>query len=68
MPAYDDKGFAPPTPVAMVTLRHPNTGETLADVPMLIDAGADATLLPTSTVVSLGLGSTGERYEPGFPR
>jgi len=30
---------------------------------MLIDSGADATLLPRSAVVSLGLGSTGQRYQ-----
>jgi hypothetical protein len=63
MPAYDDERFAPAAPVATVALQHPETGEMLADVPMLIDSGADATLLPRSAIVSLGIGGTGERYE-----
>ena len=46
MPAYDDEGFSPAAPVAIVILRHPDSGKSLADVPMLIDSGADATLLP----------------------
>jgi hypothetical protein len=63
MPAYDDKGFAPAAPVARVILRHPDSGEGLADIPMLIDSGADATLLPRSAVASLGIRGTGERYD-----
>jgi len=63
MPAYDDERFAPAAPVAMVILRHPDRGESLAGVPMLIDSGADVTLLPRSAVVSLGLTGIGERYD-----
>ena len=48
MPAYDDEGFAPAAPVATVILQHPESGESLAGVPMLLDSGADATLLPES--------------------
>lgn len=55
MPAYDSALFTPPAPVARVTLRNPNTGMTLADVPMLIDSGADVTLLPQSSVEFLGI-------------
>ena len=62
MPAYDDKGFAPPAPVARVVLRHPDSGASVADVRMLIDSGADATLLPRPAVTSLGLVGTSERY------
>jgi hypothetical protein len=62
MPAYDDDGFAPAAPVARVSLRHPENGGSIADVPMLIDSGADATLLPQSALASLGLTGTGERY------
>jgi len=62
MPAYDHDRFAPAAPVARVTLRHPDSGESIADVPMLIDSGADATLLPKSAVASLGIIGTGERY------
>ncbi|MBO0800055.1 MAG: hypothetical protein J2P31_14635, partial [Blastocatellia bacterium] len=63
MPAYDDSRFAPPAPVARVTLRHPDRGESLTDIPMLIDSGADATLLPEFAVASLGIAGTGERYQ-----
>ncbi len=63
MPAYDDERFAPAAPVARVSLRHPDSGKSIADVPMLIDSGADATLLPKSAVASLGIIGTGERYE-----
>ena len=41
MPVYDNALFSPSAPVASVTLRNPNTGVTLADVPMLIDSGAE---------------------------
>ena len=63
MPAYDDSRFDPPAPVARVCLRQPDGGQSLADVPMLIDSGADATLLPRSAVASLGITSTGEQYQ-----
>ncbi len=63
MPAYEDLGYTPPAPVARVTLRHPEHGDTREEVPMLIDSGADATLLPKSTVGSLGIEGTGERYQ-----
>jgi hypothetical protein len=61
MPAYDDDGFAPAAPVARVLLRHPESGESIADVPMLIDSGADATLLPKSAVESLERGNRRSR-------
>ena len=63
MPAYDDNGFAPPAPVARVILRHPDSGMSISDVPMLIDPGADATLLPRSAIAALGIMGTGERYQ-----
>jgi len=63
MPAYDDSRFDPPAPVASASLRHPDRGGSIADVPMLIDSGADATLLPKSAVASLGITGTGERYQ-----
>lgn len=63
MPVYDDDRFVPAAPVARVSLRHPDSGESIADVLMLIDSGADATLLPRSAVASLGLTGTGERYQ-----
>ena len=62
MPAYDKDGFAPAAPVAMVNLRHPDSGQTIANIRMLLDSGADAALVPKSAVVALGLTGTGERY------
>ncbi|MCI0550393.1 MAG: aspartyl protease family protein [Anaerolineae bacterium] len=55
MPEYDAENFEPPAPVAYVTLRNPATGVLLSDVPMLIDTGADATLLPSDAVEQLGI-------------
>ena len=63
MPIYDDVHFDPPAPVARVTLRHPDSGASAADVPMQIDSGADATLLPRAVVESLGIIVTGRRFE-----
>jgi predicted aspartyl protease len=53
MPEYDAENFEPPAPVAYVTLRNPVTGVLLSDVPMLIDTGADATLVPVSVIEAL---------------
>ena len=55
MPEYDADNFEPPAPVAYVTLRNPATGVLLSDVPMLIDTGADTTLLPSSAIEQLGI-------------
>lgn len=55
MPKYDAKDFDPPAPVAHVTLRHPATGVSVSDVPMLIDTGADATLLPAEFLDGLDI-------------
>ncbi len=63
MPPYDDRLFVPPAPVARVVVRHPEREQSVEDVPMLIDSGADATLLPRSAATSLGLEGTGERYQ-----
>jgi hypothetical protein len=62
MPAYDKRLFKPPAPVAMVTLVNPDTAASLSNVVMLIDSGADVTLLPRSAVTSLSLSETGESY------
>ena len=64
MPAYDADRFDPPAPVAHVTLRHPVTGISLSDVPMLMDSGADVTLLPREAVEKLGITPIAEKvYE-----
>jgi hypothetical protein len=63
MPGYDDTRFAPPAPVALVSVRSPDGNQSAMNVPMLIDSGADVTLLPDAVVATLGLIGTGERYQ-----
>jgi hypothetical protein len=53
MLAYNDALFDPPAPLAYVTLRNPENGNILADVPMLLDSGADVTLVPQASVNQL---------------
>jgi len=55
MPKYDAENFDPPAPVAYVTLRNSATGVLLSDVPMLIDTGADVTLLPSRSLEDLDI-------------
>ena len=55
MPGYDASLFHPPAPLAKVTLRNQENGNTTSDVPMLLDTGADVTLIPQSSVSQLGL-------------
>jgi len=54
MPTYDDHFFNPAAPLARVTLRNSGDGKTVSDVPMLIDSGADVTLIPHQSVTLLG--------------
>jgi len=64
MPDYDSALFSPPAPVARVTLRNSQTGAIVNDVPMLLDSGADATLLPRSFVDQIGVAvDPNEGYE-----
>jgi hypothetical protein len=63
MPAYAGARFSPPAPVAMVVLRRPDDAQSVTDVPMLIDSGADVTLVPKPAVTRLGLVGTGRTYE-----
>jgi len=55
MPEYDGTHFAPPAPTALVSLIHPDTGRTLDDVSMLLDTGADITLVPAEALQDLGV-------------
>jgi hypothetical protein len=53
MPMYDSNLFNPPAPVARVTLRDLGNGNTASDVLMLIDSGADITLVPQTCIDEL---------------
>ena len=64
MPNYDASYFDPPAPVARVTLRNPHNGATVSDVQLLLDTGADVTLLPRTAVERLGVPLLADRqYE-----
>jgi hypothetical protein len=55
MPNYDASHFDPPAPVARVMLRNPRSGATVSDVLLLLDTGADVTLIPRMMVERLGV-------------
>jgi hypothetical protein len=55
MPTYDASHFEPPAPVAHVMLRNPHSGATVSNVLLLLDTGADITLLPRTAVRQLGV-------------
>ena len=59
MPTHDTEFFNPPAPLARVTLRHPDNGDVLSNVPMLIDTGADVSLVPEASIRKLGI-----RFDP----
>ena len=53
MPAYEQDNFQPPAPLAYVTVRASATEPPISNVPMLIDTGADVTLLPRQKIATL---------------
>ena len=64
MSSYDATRYSPPAPLAQVTLRRLNDNATVTDVPLLLDTGADVTLLPVLTVERLGAQQLpDQRYE-----
>jgi hypothetical protein len=64
MPAYDRAWFSHPAPLAHVTVRNAETGASLTNVPMLLDTGADVTLVSRSVLQPLGISVVpGRHYE-----
>src|ERR1700684_4270271 len=53
MNPYDAARFDPPAPLALVTVKSERLGIVIHDVPMLLDTGADVSLLPRSHVAAL---------------
>lgn len=53
MPAYDSVRFDPPAPIALVVVKSEQLGIVIPDVPMLLDTGADVSLLPRSQFAAL---------------
>jgi len=62
MPEYDAARFDPPAPLALVHVKSELLGIAIHDVPMLLDTGADVTLLPRSHVALL-LSASAELFE-----
>jgi hypothetical protein len=62
MQAYDAARFDPPAPLALVTVRSDQSGLVIHDVPMLLDTGADVSLLPRSHVEALA-SADAKKYE-----
>ena len=64
MPEYDRATFEPPAPVVQAALRSPDSETVVRGVELLLDSGADITLLPRTAVVQLGVTvDSGKRYE-----
>jgi predicted aspartyl protease len=63
MPTYDDRHFSPPAPVVIATVRNAATGARVPDVQLLIDTGADVTLLPRTAVDAAAIELLASTYE-----
>ena len=64
MTRYDASRFVPPAPVAEVALRSAGGGKTVSGISLLLDTGADVTLLPRAAIEGLGIPAVpGQRYE-----
>src|SRR5882757_998691 len=50
MPKYDELNFNPPAPIASVELQNLETGESITNVSMLMDTGADVSFLSRSII------------------
>jgi len=57
---YDERFFDPPAPLAFVTLRDPESSRLQENVPMLIDSGADVTLVPQYVIELLDVQTSSE--------
>ena len=62
--SYDATDYDPPAPVAQVILRNVDSGEMVADVLLLLDTGADVTLLPRDTIEQLGVQPVACHHRP----
>ena len=64
MPEYDSTHFSPAAPVAVGSVRHAPTGVVFHNVELLMDTGAEVTLLPQAVIEDLGISlDTAPRYE-----
>ncbi len=64
MPAYESGWSETPAPTAQVTFFNPVTGQLCADVPMLLDTGADISMIPVSAAREINAQAVPDRaYE-----
>lgn len=56
-----DQSFEPPAPIAKISLRKIESGERIKDVLVMLDTGADISLIPTSSIQNLNINSSGEK-------
>jgi predicted aspartyl protease len=64
MPAYDASLYDPPAPTIDVILRDAKSGATVSGVHLLIDTGADVSLIPQTAAEKLGIRPiSGLQYE-----
>ena len=64
MPPYNSSEFDPPAPVARITLRNPIKETLFQDVLMLLDTGADITLIPRYAAQHIAIStSESQNYE-----
>jgi predicted aspartyl protease len=63
MPDYDSILFNPPAPLALVTLINPQNNFQISNVPMLLDTGADAALIPQTCAQPLNLKPENQIWE-----
>ncbi len=56
MARYDDSFSDIPAPFANVAVRDYISGDTVSDIPLLIDTGADVTILPRSYIEKFNIG------------
>lgn len=54
MPAYSDRSN-PPAPLVLATVRNPNANKSITDVPMLLDTGADMSIVPRLVGEAVGV-------------
>lgn len=58
-----NESFDPPAPLAEIILRNIETGERIKIVSVLLDTGADVSLLPASAIAKLNIEPSGEKVK-----
>jgi hypothetical protein len=64
MYSYDSLSHDPPAPVAQVKLRNPHNSVATTECVLLLDTGADVTLLPKNAIDRMGVKpEAGSQYQ-----